>query len=39
LQALAHTDPLTGLANRLLLDARLEQSMQQARRSHGQIAC
>ena len=38
LQALAHTDPLTGLANRLLLDARLEQSMQHARRSHGQIA-
>jgi diguanylate cyclase (GGDEF)-like protein len=38
LQALAHTDPLTGLANRLLFDARLEQSMQQARRSHGQIA-
>ena len=38
LQALAHTDPLTGLANRLLLDARLDQSMQHARRSHGQIA-
>ena len=38
LQALAHTDPLTGLANRLLLDARLDQSMQQARRSHGQVA-
>lgn len=38
LQAQAHTDPLTGLANRLLLDARLLQSMQQARRSHGQIA-
>lgn len=38
LQALAHTDTLTGLANRLLFDARLEQSMQQARRSHGQIA-
>jgi hypothetical protein len=28
LQALAHTDALTGLANRLLLDARLDQSMQ-----------
>jgi len=38
LQALAHTDTLTGLANRLLFDARLEQSMQQARRNHGQIA-
>ncbi|MCK9380318.1 MAG: diguanylate cyclase [Sulfuritalea sp.] len=38
LQSLAHTDTLTGLANRLLFDARLQQSMQQARRSHGQIA-
>jgi len=38
LQTLAHTDPLTGLANRLLFDARLQQSMQQARRSRGQIA-
>ncbi len=38
LQALAHTDVLTGLANRLLLDARLEQSMQHARRSRGQVA-
>ncbi len=38
LQALAHTDTLTGLANRLLFDARLQQSMQLARRSHGQIA-
>lgn len=38
LQALAHTDSLTGLANRLLLDARLEQSMQHARRNHGRIA-
>jgi diguanylate cyclase (GGDEF)-like protein len=38
LQALAHTDTLTGLANRLLFGARLEQSIQLARRSHGQIA-
>ncbi|MDP2826781.1 MAG: 7TM diverse intracellular signaling domain-containing protein [Sulfuritalea sp.] len=38
LQALVHTDTLTGLANRLLFDARLEQSIQLARRSHGQIA-
>ena len=38
LQTLAHTDTLTGLANRLLFDARLQQSMQAARRSHGQIA-
>jgi diguanylate cyclase (GGDEF)-like protein len=37
-QALAHTDALTDLANRLLFDARLEQSMQQARRNRGQIA-
>ncbi|MDP2809769.1 MAG: 7TM diverse intracellular signaling domain-containing protein [Rhodocyclaceae bacterium] len=38
LQTLAHTDTLTGLANRLLFDARLQQSMQHTRRSHGQIA-
>ncbi len=38
LQALAHADTLTGLANRLLFDARLQQSMQLARRSHGQMA-
>ncbi len=38
LQALAHTDTLTGLANRLLFDARLQHSMQQARRSRGRIA-
>ncbi|MDP2132019.1 MAG: diguanylate cyclase [Sulfuritalea sp.] len=38
LQALAHTDTLTGLANRLLFEARLQQSIQLARRSHGQIA-
>ncbi len=38
LQAQAHTDPLTGLANRLLLDARLQQSMQAARRNHLQLA-
>lgn len=38
LKALAHTDTLTGLANRLLFDARLRQSMQQARRDHGRIA-
>lgn len=38
LQALAHKDALTGLANRLLFDARLQQSMQQVRRGHGQIA-
>ena len=38
LQALAHTDALTGLANRLLFDARLQQSMQHARRSQGRIA-
>ena len=38
LQALAHTDALTGLASRLLFDARLQQSMQHARRNHGRIA-
>jgi diguanylate cyclase (GGDEF)-like protein len=38
LQALAHTDVLTGLANRLLFEARLQQSMQHARRNHGRIA-
>ena len=38
LQALAHTDALTGLANRLLFDARLQQSMQHARRNRGRIA-
>ena len=38
LQALAHTDALTGLANRLLFNARLQQSMQHARRNHGRIA-
>ncbi|MDP1611613.1 MAG: 7TM diverse intracellular signaling domain-containing protein [Sulfuritalea sp.] len=38
LQALAHTDTLTGLANRLLFDARMEQSIQLARRNRGQIA-
>lgn len=38
LQSLAHSDTLTGLANRLLFDARLQQSMQHARRSHGKIA-
>ncbi|MFY7867290.1 putative bifunctional diguanylate cyclase/phosphodiesterase [Roseateles sp.] len=31
---LAHHDPLTGLANRLLFSARLEQSLERARR-HG----
>ncbi len=38
LRRLAHTDSLTGLANRLLFDARLQQSMQQARRTRGRIA-
>ena len=38
LQVLAHTDTLTGLANRLLFDARLQQSMQTARRTNGLIA-
>lgn len=38
LQAMTHVDLLTGLANRLLLEARLDQSMQQVRRGSGAIA-
>lgn len=38
LQSMTHVDPLTGLANRLLFEARLDQSMQQARRGSGPIA-
>lgn len=38
LQMLVHSDPLTGLANRLLFDARLLQTMQQARRNRGRMA-
>lgn len=38
LQAMVHTDPLTGLANRLLLEARLLQSMQHARRTKEPVA-
>jgi diguanylate cyclase (GGDEF)-like protein len=38
LQAMAHRDPLTGLANRLLLDARLQLAMQQARRQGERVA-
>jgi diguanylate cyclase (GGDEF)-like protein/PAS domain S-box-containing protein len=35
---LAHHDPLTGLANRLSLNLRLEQLLAQTRRSHGTAA-
>ncbi|HTH40726.1 MAG TPA: 7TM diverse intracellular signaling domain-containing protein, partial [Rhodocyclaceae bacterium] len=38
LREMAHHDPLTGLANRLLLDIRLEHAMQVARRHGSQVA-
>ena len=38
LHFLAHHDPLTGLANRLLFWARLEQSIQHARRHQKKLA-
>jgi diguanylate cyclase (GGDEF)-like protein/PAS domain S-box-containing protein len=38
LNYLAHHDPLTGLPNRLLFNARLEHTVQQARRRHTELA-
>lgn len=38
LDYLAHHDPLTGLPNRLLLFARLEHSLEAARRDHKSLA-
>lgn len=38
LDHLAHHDPLTGLPNRLLLDARVTQSLSRARRNNNKIA-
>lgn len=38
LNYLAHHDPLTGLPNRLLFNARLEHTLQQARRYQKQVA-
>lgn len=34
---LATRDPLTGLANRMLLDDRLDQALERARRTQGQV--
>ncbi len=38
LDHLAHHDPLTGLPNRLLLNARMEHSLARARRNNSQLA-
>jgi diguanylate cyclase (GGDEF)-like protein len=38
LKHLAHHDPLTNLANRLLLDARLDYAIQQAKRNNTSLA-
>jgi diguanylate cyclase (GGDEF)-like protein/PAS domain S-box-containing protein len=38
LEYLAHHDPLTGLANRLMLHTRLEHVLEQARREHRSVA-
>jgi len=38
LDHLAHHDPLTGLPNRLLLNARMEHSLARARRDNSQLA-
>ncbi len=38
LKHLAHHDPLTGLPNRLLLNARMHQSMAHARRNNSMVA-
>jgi len=35
---LAHHDPLTGLPNRVLLDDRMRQSIQRAKRNHHKVA-
>jgi diguanylate cyclase (GGDEF)-like protein/PAS domain S-box-containing protein len=37
-QSVAHTDPLTGVANRLLLDDRLRLAVARSRRSGAQLA-
>ncbi|PLW82001.1 hypothetical protein CWI75_13005 [Kineobactrum sediminis] len=38
LESIAHCDPLTGLANRSLLDSLLERNIKTARRNHSRLA-
>ncbi len=38
IERLAHTDPLTGVANRSVLDDRLEHALEKAKRQHTSVA-